>query len=195
MYFEAFQLFFLNCLSFISSLSHHVKVLDEDAGEDKNAKSIQVASPYLIMCIRDFFLECKKDETSQTPDQYLEDNLKLDESSVEPRTLGFNKIKKCITEYFPKRKCCVIAQPAMGKNLKNIEKVNESSLSKDFLEDIKSLQAYVYDRKPKYICNASKKPLDGAGKTILYFTKYFLNRQQILWWIYFFVFSAEDRLV
>ena len=170
-YFEVFQLFFLNNLSFIASLSNIVKVLDEDAGEDKNAKSIEVASPNLIMCIRDFFLKPMKDGKPLTPDEYLEDKLELVDESAAPKTVKFNSIKRCIKEYFPKRKCYTIAQPAIGEDLQNIETLDESSLTEKFVDNIKSLQAYVYARKPKYICNASKKPLDGAGITVLYFKK------------------------
>ncbi|XP_060564827.1 guanylate-binding protein 2-like [Ruditapes philippinarum] len=140
---------------------------DDDKAEEKhNAKTIQIASPTLIMCIRDFYLEMMMDGRLQTANEYLEANLK----SVELSTLSekqqkkqkkSNNINECIKAYFPKRTCFTIAQPAMGGNLKNIEQLDETSLDKTFVEDIKALQNYVYDRKPKYICNASKKPLEG----------------------------------
>jgi hypothetical protein len=125
------------------------------------------------MCIRDFFLKNTKDGKVQTATEYLEDNLK----SVQVSTLSkkqqekqekFNTIKEYIKDYFPKRKCFTIAQPALGENLQKIEELDETSLEKSFVENIKALQSYVYNRKPKYICNASKKPLDGSGMYALF---------------------------
>jgi hypothetical protein len=122
------------------------------------------------MCIRDFFLKNTKDGKLQTPTEYLEDKLKsVDLSTLsknqKENQLKFNNIKEYIKSYFPKRTCFTIAQPAMGDNLQKIEELDETSLQKSFLDNIKALKRYVYDRKPKYICNASKKPLDGAGKS------------------------------
>jgi hypothetical protein len=121
------------------------------------------------MCIRDFFLKNTKDGKLQTPNEYLEDNLKPVDLTALPmkqqeRQLKFNTIKQYIKDYFPNRTCFTIAQPAMGENLQIIEELDETSLEKSFLEHIKALQSYVYDRKPKYICNASRKPIDGEGK-------------------------------
>ncbi|XP_060562463.1 guanylate-binding protein 1-like, partial [Ruditapes philippinarum] len=162
----------LDKLAFIASLSDTIKILDDEAEDKHNAKTIQVASPTLIMCIRDFFLENTKDGKLRTATEYLEDNLKPVQVSTLPKKQQqnqekFNTIKEYIKNYFPKRKCFTIAQPALGENLKEIEKLDETSLAKSFVENIKELQSYVYDRKPKYICNASKKPLDGSDLTSL----------------------------
>jgi hypothetical protein len=121
------------------------------------------------MCIRDFFLKNTKDGKHQTATEYLEDNLKsVDLSTLskkqQERQLKFNTIKEYIKNFFPKRTCFTIAQPALGENLQKIEELDETSLEKSFVENIEALQSYVYDRKPKFICNANKKPLDGAGK-------------------------------
>ncbi|XP_053385693.1 guanylate-binding protein 1-like [Mercenaria mercenaria] len=153
----------LDKLAFIVSLSNGIKILNGEDEEKHNAKSIPVASPRLIICIRDFYLKNVKEGKSQTPNVYLEDMLEP-EPGTKPEHVKFNEIKESIKQYFPKRKCFTLAQPAMGEDLQNIETLDENSLNKNFLKDIKGFQKHVYERKPKYVYNTSQKTLKGAGE-------------------------------
>ncbi|XP_060608230.1 guanylate-binding protein 4-like [Ruditapes philippinarum] len=158
-------------LNFIINLPETIKVLDDKAEDKHNAKTIQVAVPTLIMCLRDSYLEIMIDGRLQTADEYLEDSLKsvnlstLTSKEQVQKQEESNKVKEGIKDFFPERKCFAIAQPAMGRKLKNIEQLDETSLDESFVENIKTLQEYVYMREPKKICNASTKPLEGPGLT------------------------------
>lgn len=117
------------------------------------------------MCIRDFQLKSEKKGRTLTPDRYLEECLELSKKQGR-NTEKFNKIKESITMFFPKRKCFLLPQPAMGKDLQNIENLDAHQLTKEFVTDVTELKKYIYDRKPKCICNASKQTIDGAGEKI-----------------------------
>lgn len=114
------------------------------------------------MCIRDFQLKTEKAGRTLTPDEYFEEC--LEPSPKKGRTHEkFNNTKMSIKNYFPKRKCFTLSHPATGSDLQNLENLDPQSLTKEFVTDINSLKAYVYDRKPKCICNASRQTIDGAG--------------------------------
>ncbi|XP_045178397.1 guanylate-binding protein 1-like [Mercenaria mercenaria] len=147
----------LEKLAFISMLTENIKVMSGDS--QYNDRHVPIVSPHLVICLRDFHLKLERGGRKQTADEYLETNL---QTTLKAEHAKFDKIKESIKSYFPKRKCFTVAQPAVGEQLQNIEQLDKCDLRKEFVEDADKLKTYVYGRKPKYICNASKKELDGA---------------------------------
>ncbi|XP_053391747.1 guanylate-binding protein 1-like, partial [Mercenaria mercenaria] len=145
--------------SFITELTSKVHILTDDDDEQFNASTIKLASPQLIICVRDFYLQNKRNNKEKTADEYLEDNLII---STKKNQEKYNKIKTCIKNYFPGRKCFTIAQPAIGEKLREIEDQSDDQLEQKFLENVQALINYVYNCEPKYICNISKKTVDGT---------------------------------
>ncbi|XP_053388250.1 guanylate-binding protein 1-like [Mercenaria mercenaria] len=146
-------------LAFITNLTSNVHVLTENDDQQFNASHIKLASPHLIVCVRDFHLEKIRDNKKITEDEYLEDSLKTSTKKNQEKN---NEIKTSIKNYFPSRKCFTIAQPAMGKTLNAIECQPDDRLEEEFIENVQVLIDYVNKCEPKYISNASKKTIDGA---------------------------------
>ncbi|XP_053391744.1 guanylate-binding protein 6-like [Mercenaria mercenaria] len=117
------------------------------------------------MCIRDFQLKPVKEGKVLTPDEYLEDCLKRSTKQTKPQA-RFNEIKESIKRYFPKRKCFTLSFPTK-EDLHNIESLGEGSLRAQFVKEVKAMREFIYEKKPKFICNVSKKALHGTDLVAL----------------------------
>ncbi|XP_060586549.1 guanylate-binding protein 2-like [Ruditapes philippinarum] len=133
-------------LTFIAQLSDNIKAFgdtEKDKAVDKAV--LMYVSPIFVLCLRDHFLEMDK-----TADEYFEDCLSVGEN---------NEIAECIKQYFPRRRCFTIEQPAMGKTLRQLSETNDSELSKTFISDVKKLKDYIERCGAKHV--VSNRPIDG----------------------------------
>ncbi|XP_072505102.1 guanylate-binding protein 7-like [Notamacropus eugenii] len=106
--------------------------------------------PDLVWTVRDFTLELKLDGHPITPDEYLENALKLSEGE-HPKIQMDNLPRECIRKFFPKRKCFTFDRPTNNNSiLAHLEDVQESQLEPAFKDQAENFCSYIFSNaKPK----------------------------------------------
>ncbi|XP_005385157.1 PREDICTED: guanylate-binding protein 5 [Chinchilla lanigera] len=99
--------------------------------------------PDLVWTLRDFYLSLETDGQSITPDQYLENSLKLKEGSNE-RIQHFNLPRLCIKKFFPRKKCFIFESPAEKKQLPHLEDLRDDELDPDFVKQVSEFCSYIF---------------------------------------------------
>ncbi|XP_004841366.1 guanylate-binding protein 6 [Heterocephalus glaber] len=131
---------------------HYVTELTEliRAKSSSNSDGVQNSTefvsffPSFIWTVRDFILELKLQGRPITPDQYLENALKLIPGQ-NPKAQISNLPRECIRKFFPDRKCFVFDRPTNNKHhLLSIENVSEDQLDPKFQEQTHNFCSYVY---------------------------------------------------
>ncbi|XP_010634948.1 guanylate-binding protein 5 [Fukomys damarensis] len=98
--------------------------------------------PDLVWTLRDFYLSLETDGKLITPDEYLENSLKLKEGSSE-RIQNFNFPRLCIKKLFPKKKCFIFDSPADKKTLSQLEKLHDDELYPEFVQQVAEFCSYI----------------------------------------------------
>ena len=118
--------------------------------------------PELILALRDHTLELVLDERRVNSDEYFEHCLTLLQGTDED-TMRKNKPRQCIRKYFPKRHCFTFERPGNTKALRNLDKMSDKDLEKQFVEDTKRFLNYVWNNcKPMETQNGH--PITGSSK-------------------------------
>ena len=77
------------------------------------------------------------DGKDRTPDQYMENALKLREGHSK-RTADYNEPRRCILDFFPNRKCFVLCRPVDDDaKIQKLEAVDEQEIKPKFLAQAK----------------------------------------------------------
>ncbi|XP_040854492.1 guanylate-binding protein 7-like [Ochotona curzoniae] len=102
--------------------------------------------PDFVWAVRDFSLELKLQERHITEDEYLENALKL-VPGENPRIQTSNMTRKCIRDFFPKRKCFVFHRPTNDNSLlAHIQDVSEDELESAFKSQSEQFCSYISTR-------------------------------------------------
>uniref|UniRef100_A0A0P6JAC6 Guanylate-binding protein 5 n=1 Tax=Heterocephalus glaber TaxID=10181 RepID=A0A0P6JAC6_HETGA len=99
--------------------------------------------PDLVWTLRDFYLGLETEGKLITPDEYLENSLKLKEGSNE-RIQNFNLPRLCIKKLFPRKKCFIFDSPANKKKLSQLEKLNDDELYPEFVQQVAEFCSYIF---------------------------------------------------
>ncbi|KAJ7304021.1 hypothetical protein JRQ81_011540 [Phrynocephalus forsythii] len=133
-------------LHYVTELTEHIKA---KATSGENTRGLEDSAefvrffPTFIWALRDFTLQLELNGRPITEDEYLENALKLKKGDTKD-VHQFNLPRKCIRFYFPTRKCFIFERPTQRKNMHLLEKMKESELDPDFVEQAGQFRRYVY---------------------------------------------------
>lgn len=113
----------LEILHHVSYLADRVRVMSRE-GEDLEDFGFDLAFPEFIWVVRDFHLSVEHNGRKVTDDGYLEKSLSTSNPALSDRKTKQNSIKRCIKEYFPKRKCFLFP------NLQQLDSVSSETKAK-----------------------------------------------------------------
>lgn len=148
----------LKHLQFISEMSNHIRT--KQNSRRNNDGDFDWYFPDFVIALRDFSLELVVNGREISEDEYLELCLNLKPGKDE-EVKRFNMTRACIRRYFKSRKCFTFDRPAGRKQLKQIDKLKDSDISRDFVADSDRFCEYTYKNAPvKKLENGQ--PLNGS---------------------------------
>ncbi|XP_074077821.1 guanylate-binding protein 6-like isoform X2 [Macrotis lagotis] len=148
----------LEQMQYVTELTELIKVKSSPNadGEEDSAEFVGFF-PDFVWAVRDFTLTLELDGRPITPDEYLENALKLSKGK-NPKVQMANLPRECIRKFFPKRKCFTFDRPTNDKSiLAHLEDVHESQLESAFKQQADNFCSYIFS-------NAKAKSLNGGIK-------------------------------
>ncbi|XP_068950645.1 guanylate-binding protein 1-like [Petaurus breviceps papuanus] len=127
-------------LHYVTELTQRVRVSTAEVEDSTNFVNF---FPDFVWTVRDFTLELKINGQPITSDEYLEKALKLKEGTSDGVHM-FNLPRQCIHQFFPKKKCFIFEPPTHGKKLAQHEKLHDSELEADFVEQTETFCSYIF---------------------------------------------------
>ena len=95
--------------------------------------------PRLCFVLRDFELELKVKNKELTPNEYLENALKL-KPGFTTKISEYNRPRQCVKNYFPKRGCYALCRPVEDSTLlKEMDSVPENKLKQEFILQVRPM--------------------------------------------------------
>uniref|UniRef100_A0A8D1TJD1 GB1/RHD3-type G domain-containing protein n=1 Tax=Sus scrofa TaxID=9823 RepID=A0A8D1TJD1_PIG len=98
--------------------------------------------PDFVWTLRDFSLDLQANGEPITPDEYLENSLKLKQGN-DKKTKSFNAPRLCIRKFFPEKKCFIFDRPAQRKYLVHLEQLPEEDVDPEFREQVEEFCSYI----------------------------------------------------
>ncbi|XP_078413641.1 guanylate-binding protein 3-like [Cetorhinus maximus] len=147
----------LQDINYVTELTKLIRT--KSGAEKEQGENFMEYFPGFVWVVRDFMLELIINKRKITPDEYLENALKLKSGSDE-KTKQFNLPKQCIRYYFRSRNCFVFDPPGKKKVLQNIETADDSELDADFVQSSNEFCDFIYT-------NAEKKTVPGCGGKVV----------------------------
>ncbi|XP_045712216.1 guanylate-binding protein 4-like isoform X4 [Phyllostomus hastatus] len=135
----------LEQLHYVTELTQLIRTKSSPSlGEEDDSAEFMSFFPDLVWAVRDFTLELKLGECPITPDEYLQNALKLTPGG-NPQVEKSNMPKLCIKNFFPRQKCFVFDWPTNDKiSLRHMEEVSENELDLNFQEQSKIFCDYIF---------------------------------------------------
>ncbi|XP_074077843.1 guanylate-binding protein 2-like [Macrotis lagotis] len=131
-------------LHYVTELSECIRSKSApNSDEVENSSDFVSFFPDFVWTVRDFTLELEIDGKPITSDEYLEAALKPKKGKPEEVKM-FNLPRQCIRQFFPKKKCFIFDRPVHRKKLSQLEKLNDSELDPEFVEQVKSFCSYIF---------------------------------------------------
>uniref|UniRef100_A0A8B9BKP1 GB1/RHD3-type G domain-containing protein n=1 Tax=Anser brachyrhynchus TaxID=132585 RepID=A0A8B9BKP1_9AVES len=113
---------------------------DEQPGLDRRAPFF----PNFVWAVRDFTLQLEVDGKEISEDEYLENALKLkDGRGAVQEAQNYNRLRECIHQLFPERKCFVFDQPARRRDLPHLEELPDVVLDPEFQQQVERFCSYI----------------------------------------------------
>uniref|UniRef100_A0A8B9BL75 GB1/RHD3-type G domain-containing protein n=1 Tax=Anser brachyrhynchus TaxID=132585 RepID=A0A8B9BL75_9AVES len=135
----------LDNLQYVLKLTEYVQVKtapeeaeDEQPGLDRRAPFF----PNFVWAVRDFTLQLEVDGKEISEDEYLENALKLKDGSSQ-EAQNYNRLRECIHQLFPERKCFVFDQPARRRDLPHLEELPDVVLDPEFQQQVERFCSYI----------------------------------------------------
>ncbi|XP_068520480.1 guanylate-binding protein 1-like isoform X2 [Anas acuta] len=100
-----------------------------------------------VWAVRDFTLQLEVDGKEISEDEYLENALKLKDGSSQ-EAQSYNRLRECIRQLFPERKCFVFDQPARKKDLPRLEELPDDMLDPEFQQQVERFCSYIGQNCP-----------------------------------------------
>ena len=119
----------------MTELTEHIKTRED---QEEDGTHFNKFFPYFFLLLRDFFLELKLDGQDCTPDEYMENALKLKPGRGR-KINEFNEPRQCIRDYFPRRQCFTMCKPVEDDSLlRQLDSVREKDIKPEFLAQAKA---------------------------------------------------------
>ncbi|XP_052379009.1 guanylate-binding protein 1-like [Oncorhynchus keta] len=121
-------------LQYVNELTEMIKVKSStDNEEEGEGTQFMQFFPNFVWTVRDFTLKLEMDSREITPDEYLENSLKL-KTGTSKKINDYNFPRECIRNFFPSRKCFVFPSPTTPDNMQRLDSMDEAELSELFRE-------------------------------------------------------------
>ncbi|CAO2600296.1 Guanylate-binding protein 1 [Lemmus lemmus] len=134
----------LDQLHYVTELTDRIRTRSSpDQEELEDSDEFVSFFPDFVWTLRDFSLELKVNGEPISPDEYLENSLKLIQGQKE-KEKELNLPRLCIRKFFPKKKCFVFERPVQGKKLGQLESLQDEDLDSDFVEQVTEFCSYVF---------------------------------------------------
>ncbi|KAG8519471.1 Guanylate-binding protein 1, partial [Galemys pyrenaicus] len=131
-------------LSFVTELTDRIRAKSSpDTNVVEDSADFVSFFPDFVWTLRDFFLYLEVDGRTITPDEYLENSLKLKQGSSE-EDRNFNLPRLCIQKFFPKRKCFIFDRPTHQMKLKQLESLHDDELDSEFVQQAVDFCDYIF---------------------------------------------------
>ncbi|KAM8998763.1 guanylate-binding protein 6 isoform X3 [Sarcophilus harrisii] len=140
----------LEQMQYVTELTKLIKIKSSPNAVEEESEEFVGFFPDFVWAVRDFTLELKIDGCPITPDEYLENALKLSKGNDSKVEL-INLPRECIRKFFPKRKCFTFDRPTNDKSLlAHLQDVQESQLEASFRNQTDNFCSYIFSNaKPK----------------------------------------------
>lgn len=164
----------LDNLQYVLKLTEYVQVKtapeeaeDEQPGLDRRAPFF----PNFVWAVRDFTLQLEVDGKEISEDEYLENALKLKDGSSQ-EAQNYNRLRECIHQLFPERKCFVFDQPARRRDLPHLEELPDVVLDPEFQQQVERFCSYIRQNcLPKTIPGGHKITGSRLGTLVVSYVK------------------------
>ncbi|KAJ8281452.1 hypothetical protein GJAV_G00067870 [Gymnothorax javanicus] len=133
----------LMSLHHVTELTEHIKVKSTEEEEGETSSEFAHFFPAFIWAVRDFTLELKIDGKIISPDEYLQNSLKLTNGVSKAVALG-NKARECIQNYFPGQKCFVFSPPGSKQKLRFLDQLSDTELDAQFVEQTSAFCDHIF---------------------------------------------------
>ncbi|XP_072505090.1 guanylate-binding protein 2-like [Notamacropus eugenii] len=131
-------------LHYVTELSERIKSKSAPNTDGvENSSDFVTFFPDFVWTVRDFTLELEINGKPITSDEYLEIALKPKKGKPEEVKM-FNLPRQCIRQFFPKKKCFIFDRPTHRKKLSQLEKLRDSELEPEFVEQVESFCSYIF---------------------------------------------------
>lgn len=142
-------------LHYVTELTNRIRANSSpDTSEVEDAAAFVSFFPDFVWTLRDFSLDLESNGQSISPDQYLENSLKL-KNVTSPKDKNFNLPRLCIRKFFPKKKCFIFDRPTNRKKLGQLETLHDDELDSEFVQQAAAFCSYIFN-------NAKTKTLSGG---------------------------------
>ncbi|XP_074232152.1 guanylate-binding protein 1 [Camelus bactrianus] len=144
-------------LHYVTELTDRIRAKSspEEDGVEDSADFVSFF-PDFVWTLRDFSLDLETDGQCITPDEYLENSLKLKKGTSEKYKM-FNLPRLCIRKFFPNKKCFIFDRPTQRKQLSRLEELRDDELDSEFVHQAALFCAYIFS-------NSKTKTLSGGIK-------------------------------
>ncbi|NP_989983.3 guanylate binding protein [Gallus gallus] len=134
----------LEQLRLVTELSEHIRVREKDNNPASNFVSI---FPGFVWTVRDFTLQLRAGEKTLSEDEYLEDVLRLQTGGGQ-KAQERNELRRCLRNFFPRRKLFTMERPAADANLTRLEELREDELQPGFRKQVDAFCRYIWEEAP-----------------------------------------------
>ncbi|XP_040502436.1 guanylate-binding protein 2 isoform X2 [Gallus gallus] len=134
----------LEQLRLVTELSEHIRVREKDNNPASNFVSI---FPGFVWTVRDFTLQLRDGEKTLSEDEYLEDVLRLQTGGGQ-KAQERNELRRCLRNFFPRRKLFTMERPAADANLTRLEELREDELQPGFRKQVDAFCRYIWEEAP-----------------------------------------------
>ncbi|ELK33575.1 PREDICTED: guanylate-binding protein 1 [Myotis davidii] len=142
-------------LHYVTELTDKIRAKSSpDANEVEDSADFVRFFPDFVWTLRDFSLKLELDGQRISPDEYLENSLKLKQGTSH-KDKNFNQPRHCIRNFFPKKKCFTFSPPTHWKKLDQLETMQDDELEPEFMEEAADFCSYIFS-------NSKVKTLSGG---------------------------------
>ncbi|XP_072203741.1 guanylate-binding protein 1-like [Excalfactoria chinensis] len=134
----------LEQLRLVTELTKHIRVREED--KDPASNYVRVF-PVFVWTVRDFTLQLRDGEMTMSEDEYLEEVLRLQTGDGQ-KTNERNELRRCLRNFFPRRKLFTMEWPAAGADLCRLEELREEELQPGFRKKVDAFCRYIWEEAP-----------------------------------------------
>ncbi|KAL1765220.1 guanylate-binding protein 1, partial [Sigmodon hispidus] len=133
-------------LHYVTELTDRIRIRSSPAqGEMEDSDEFVSFFPDFVWTLLDFSHELKLNGKPISPDEYLENSLRLLHGTDQmDKEKELNLPRRCIQKFFPKKKCFVFERPVNGKRLGHLELLQDQDLESAFMEQVADFCLYVF---------------------------------------------------
>ncbi|XP_016066818.1 PREDICTED: guanylate-binding protein 1-like [Miniopterus natalensis] len=131
-------------LHYVTELTDRIRAKSSpDANNVEDSADFVSFFPDFVWTLRDFSLVLEVDGQSISPDEYLQNSLKLKHGTTD-KDKKFNLPRLCIRKFFPNKKCFIFDRPTHRKKLSELETMHDDELDSEFVQQAADFCSYIF---------------------------------------------------